>query len=303
MIKTLFFGLPAGISAIVLAGLLDDDYEIAGVVVPADRAPHLLPNEDAPYVLLPPRIAIDLPLLGGLPVDVLSIAAQAGLPVIAVRDFTHPETVAALASLEADVACVACFTRLIPPAILRLPRHGFLNLHPSLLPMYRGPEPVFWQLRDGAPMGVTVHYIDEGLDSGDIAEQAACSLPDGLAGAEIERRLMLEGLGLLQGILAELSHGVVRRRPQPPGGSYQGFPARDDFSLSPDWSARRAFNFMRATSDYRLPYRLDVDATTLWLDSAISYSLDSEIDRAVDIEGDDLLIRFNPGIVRARVSG
>ncbi|MEZ4640893.1 MAG: formyltransferase family protein [Caldilineaceae bacterium] len=47
-----------------------------------------------------------------------------------------------------DVACVACFNRIFPADLLTLP-HGFLNLHPSLLPHYRGPDPIFWQLRDG----------------------------------------------------------------------------------------------------------------------------------------------------------
>ncbi|MEZ4833421.1 MAG: formyltransferase family protein [Caldilineaceae bacterium] len=61
--------------------------------------------------------------------------------------------------------------------------HGFLNLHPSLLPHYRGPDPIFWQLRDGVePMGVTVHWMDVGVDTGDIAAQAPVALEDGLSG-------------------------------------------------------------------------------------------------------------------------
>jgi hypothetical protein len=80
------------------------------------------------------------------PADTLSVAWAAGLPVLAARDLAHADTLTTLAEFQADVACVACFTRRIPPAVLNRPRLGFLNIHPSLLPAYRGPEPVFWQL-------------------------------------------------------------------------------------------------------------------------------------------------------------
>lgn len=300
MLKILFFGLPAGVSAAALAGLVDGGAAVAGVVVPAARVPHLMPEQPAPFAWLPPRVTIGLPLSGTSPADTLGVAWLAGLPALAVRDYTHPDTLAALSDLGADVACVACFTQRIPAAVLHLPRHGFLNLHPSLLPHYRGPEPLFWQLRDGARTGATVHYMDEGLDTGDIAAQAAYELPDGLSGPEAERRLMLAGLDLLRDVLAELSQGIVRRRPQPPGGSYQGFPTAADFALSTSWSARRAFNFMRGTADYRLPYRVDVGGESLWLESAEAFSPDDATGRPLARDGSRVLIRFNPGTLRAR---
>ncbi len=136
---------------------------------------------------------------------------------------------------------MACFTQRFPAAVLRLPRLGILNIHPSLLPAYRGPLPIFWQLRDGAPTGATVHYMDEGLDTGDIAAQSDVFLPDGLPGPEVERMLMLAGLDLLRKVLAELARGIVRRRPQSPGGSYYSFPTEEDFILSTDGPAWRAF--------------------------------------------------------------
>lgn len=303
VLRILFFGLPAGVSAAVLAGLLDDGAEIAGVVVPAASVPHLMTDAARPFAYLSPPTTIRLPLAGAPQADTLGVAWSAGLPALAVRDFEHPDTLVALSALDAHVACVACFTRRIPAAVLRLPRQGFLNLHPSLLPHYRGPEPLFWQLRDGAPAGVTVHTMDEGLDTGDIAAQAAHALPDGISGPEAERRLMLAGLDLLRGVLADLSRGIVRRRPQPPGGSYHGFPTESDFVLSTVWPARRAFNFMRGTADYRLPYRVEVGGATLWLGSADSYSNESDLAQPLLREGDDFLIRFNPGVLRARANG
>lgn len=225
-LRILFFGMPVGVSAAVLRGLLDDGARVAAIVVPAAAIPHLLPVETSPIVPVTPFVPPLASFLvdGGPEADTLAVAGAAGLPVLAVRDFAAQETLAALGGLQPDVAVVACFTRRLPAALLALPRLGFLNLHPSLLPDYRGPRPVYWQLRHGAPAGVTVHYMDAGLDTGDIAAQRPVALPRDITEADAEYRLMAVGLELLRGVLEELARGVVRRRPQPPGGRYYGYP-------------------------------------------------------------------------------
>ena len=294
--RLLFFGLPAGVSAVVLRGLLDDGRDVAGVVVPAAAVPHLLPNLAPPVAHLSPPAIPTLSL--GEPTDLLALTWARGLPVVAVRDFDHPDALAALRAFAPDVAVVACFTRRIPPAALAVPRLGFLNLHPSLLPAYRGPQPLFWQLRDGAPTGATVHFMDEGLDTGDIAAQAAVPLPDGITGPEAERTLALAGLGLLRGVLDELAVGVVRRRPQGEGGSRQPAPADADFALSTEWTARRAFNFMRGTADWGRPYRIEINGRTEWLTAAEEWR-DLTLDRPSVRHGRHIVIRFAAGVLYA----
>jgi methionyl-tRNA formyltransferase len=222
--------------------------------------------------------------------------------VLAISDLLHPQTATALAGLEADVACVACFPRRIPEAILHLPRLGFLNLHPSLLPAYRGPSPLFWQLRDGAPTGVTIHYMDEAFDTGPIAAQQAVELPDGIGGPEADRLLTGVGIELLRGVLSDLAEGIARRQPQPAGGSYQGRPQDEDFALSTAWPARRAFNFMRGTADWGRPYVVSVAGESLRLVEAYAYN-ELELGRPSVRHGRNILIRFNPGILYARLSG
>ncbi|HMT21578.1 MAG TPA: formyltransferase family protein [Promineifilum sp.] len=197
---------------------------------------------------------------------------------------------------------VACYSRRIPTAALALPRHGILNLHPSLLPAYRGPTPVFWQLRDGAPTGVTVHYLGEELDAGDIAAQAECPLPDGINEGEGEGILMTAGLELLRGVLDDLARGIIRRRPQPPGGSYFGFPRESDFILPTTWSARRAFNFMRGTTGRGQLYPVELSGRVERLALADHYEPDLELDRPSVRHGRHILIRFSPGILYARTA-
>lgn len=300
--KVLFFGLPAGISAAVLAELTSWG-AVTGVVVPAAAVPHLLTDVASPVITLEPGRFDSLTIMGGQSrADTLGVAWEAGLPVLAVRDFAHPHAVSALRALAADVAVVACFTRRIPAALLAIPRHGFLNLHPSLLPDYRGPVPLFWQLRDGAPTGVTVHYMDDGFDTGDIVAQKALPLPDGSAGAESESTLMLAGVDLLRDILAELSRGVINRRPQPSGGSAQSFPQPGDFVLSTTWPARRAFNFMRGTAHFGVPYPVALAGDTVRLAVADHFEPAAELDRPSVRHGRSILIRFNPGILYARMA-
>ena len=302
-LRILFFGLPAGVSAMVLAGLLADGINVAGVVVPARAVPHLLPAGDLPWVYLESHRPAGLTLLGGSETaDTLGVAWAGGVPVLAVSDFDHADTLAALSTLRSEVAIVACFTQRIPDAVLRQPRYGFLNIHPSLLPAYRGPTPVFWQLRDGAETGVTVHALDEGLDTGDIAAQAAVPLSDGIGEAEAGRQLMQAGLELLRGVLGDMRRGVMHRRPQPPGGSYFGFPTEADFTLSTEWPARRAYNFMRATAQRGLPYRLEIAGKAELLASADHYEADLVLDRPSVRHGRHILIHFNPGILYARLA-
>ncbi len=228
----------------------------------------------------------------------LALARAYRLPVLAVAAFNHADTPAALAAFAPDVAVVTCFTRRIPPAALAVPRLGFLNLHPSLLPAYRGPQPLFWQLRDGATTGATVHYMDEGLDTGDIAAQAAVPLPDGISGPEAERTLALAGLGLLRGVLDELARGIVQRQPQAAGGSQQPAPTEADFALSTGWPARQAFNFMRGTADWGRPYRIEINGRTEWLAAAEEWRAVT-LDRPSVRHGRHVVIRFSPGVLYA----
>lgn len=298
--RILFFGLPAGISAVALRGLLDDGRDVVGVVVPAAAVPHLLPDDAPPARLAPPISPRGPSLALGEPDDLLGLAWWRDLPVLAVGDFGNGGTLDALSAFAPDVAVVACFTRRIPANVLAVPRFGFLNLHPSLLPFYRGPQPLFWQLRDGAPTGATVHTLDEGLDTGDIAAQAAVDLPDGVSGPEAERRLALAGLDLLRGVLDDLAVGIARREPQGEG-SYRPAPTDADFALSTEWPARRAFNFMRGTADWGKVYPVVVNGRTERLASADEWS-PAELDRPSVRHGRHIVIRFSPGVLYARLA-
>jgi len=291
--------MPNNTSATVLCALLDAGVELCGVVVAAGRV-------DGPPIAraLPIQTRSSLTIANPyLERTIVQIAWERDLPVFELRQPGAPETLAQLAELQPDVACVACFMQRIPPPLLALPPLGFLNMHPALLPDHRGPAPLFWIFRGGEPIaGVTIHFMDAGLDTGDIAAQASFALPDGVAGALVGQQCDALGGRLMLAVLRALRDGTQPRRPQPPGGSYQPWPTPDDWRIATSWTARRAFNFMRGTAEWGQPYIVHSGEQQIALATAIGYDSDAVLQEARVRVGEQVLIQFAEGVLRAWVA-
>jgi len=295
--RVLFLGMTNDTSATVLRALLDAGVAVCGVLVAADGA-------GGPPIaqVLPTQARSPLPIANPfLERTLAQIAWERDLPVFELRRPAATETLAQVAALQPDVACVACFSQRIPPPLLALPPLGFLNMHPALLPAHRGPSPLFWVFRDGEQdAGVTIHFMDAGLDTGDIVAQASFALPDGTAGAVAQQHCDALGARLMLEVLHGLRDGMLSRRPQPPGGSYQPWPTRDDWRIATSWTARRAFNFMRGTSEWGQPYIVQVGEQQIALATAITYDSHELLPKAFVRVGDEVLIQFAAGVLRAR---
>jgi len=98
-----------------------------------------------------------------------------------------------------DLFVVAAYGKIIPQEIIDIPEHGVLNIHPSLLPLYRGPSPVAGQILDGATqVGVSIMLIDKEVDHGPIIAQSALPMPEELPTTEVlEHELAQVGAKLL----------------------------------------------------------------------------------------------------------
>jgi methionyl-tRNA formyltransferase len=279
----------------VLRALLDAVVDVCGVLLAADRA------GGPPITRIAPArspLPIANPFLGR---TIAQIAWEHDLPMFELRQPGAPETLALIAELQPDVACVACFSQRIPTPLLALPPLGFLNMHPALLPAHRGPAPLFWVFRGGEPTaGVTIHFMNARLDSGDIAAQESFALPDGIAGVAAERQCNAIGGRLMLAVLQGLRDGTLSRRPQPPGGSYQPWPTRDDWQLETSWTARRAFNFMRGTAEWGQPYIVRAGDQQIALATAIAYDPHELLKEAFVRLGDEIWIQFAAGVLRAR---
>ena len=98
-----------------------------------------------------------------------SLALENGVPVLQPRRIREPESVAELAALAPEVIVVMAYGQILPKAILDLPTKACLNLHASLLPLYRGAAPIQASILAGdAESGIAVMWMDEGLDTGDV---------------------------------------------------------------------------------------------------------------------------------------
>lgn len=296
--RIVYFGTVSEFSRAALSVLLDHGLDVCGVIVPAAR------SDDRPSIApLVPLNHSPLPILNPFADDtIIQLAWARHIPVYEVSRLAAPKTLSALSFLQPDIACVACFPKRIPASVLRLPRFGFLNLHPSLLPHYRGPYPLFWMFRNGETnTGVTIHFMDECFDSGDIVAQAPIDLPDGVSGEEADRLCATLGGQLLVEVIESLGRGTLMRRKQPDGGSYYPAPTNDDFEIDRSWPARRAFNFMRGTSEWGRAYPIEIDAERWALRRAVAYTVDERLNRAYVLSGDEIAIQFNPGVLRAKV--
>jgi methionyl-tRNA formyltransferase len=299
--RAVFFGSDCLFSCIVLERLLAFA-PVAAVFVPAvgTGEPGIwslpLPGEAANR----PAAEPDLPAFLTARTTT-EVALRHAIPRFGVSSLKDPPAADIFAALAADVACVACFPRRIPDTNLAVPRFGFLNVHPSLLPRYRGPAPVFWQLQAGeTDTGVTVHWLDADLDTGDLAAQRAVPLADGLRGPAIDLRLAVAGGELLTDVLAALAAGRSERRPQPGGGTYQPWPAPKDFAFSTAWPARRIFNFVRGTSEWGLPYRVVMGERVFWVKDVVEWAPDGVLAETWMADGNTLLVQCTPGWVRLR---
>jgi methionyl-tRNA formyltransferase len=152
------------------------------------------------------------------PSPVAARAAELGIPVLHASRLTGDagqETLDRIAALDLDAAAVVAYGALVPAAGLSLPRHGWVNLHFSLLPAYRGAAPVQHAvIRQERVTGACVFQLEEGLDTGPVFSRLTRDLGPGETAGEVLADLAVSGAGLLAGTLAGLQDGTARAEPQ-----------------------------------------------------------------------------------------
>ena len=150
------------------------------------------------------------------------MAYEEDLPLLSWQRGDEAEISLKIAEFEPQLVICSCFPWRIPASLLAIPQHGWWNLHPSLLPAYRGPDPLYWQQQAGETRtGITLHQMDEEFDTGPILAAATVTL--NLAHLrESEQQLGAEGGSLVVNALQELMAGRLAARPQnEAGASYQ----------------------------------------------------------------------------------
>ncbi len=231
-----------------------------------------------------------------------SRAAERELAVRAVVDVTHPDVAAWVADLAPDFILVACFGRVLPESLCALAARDCLNLHPSLLPRYRGPVPLFWQLRDGtAETGITLHRVAPEIDAGPVVARARLALEPGADGDTHDARLAQAGVALFVDAVAD-DGPLAAEAQDESAATRQPLPRAGDFRVSTTWSARRVYAFMRGTAHWGMPYPVEVDGRERLLAGALAWSENTSPEAMATGEGDTVRLRCTPGVVEARLA-
>ncbi|MEW6263543.1 MAG: formyltransferase family protein [Thermodesulfobacteriota bacterium] len=146
---------------------------------------------------------------------VYRLAGSKGLEIIPEKGLSFTLLRSKLMAAGTDLLLVHAFKRRLPRAVYSAPRMGTVNIHPSLLPRYRGPAPAYWVLKNREiKSGLTAHFVDDGLDTGAIVHQVELPLrPDDTLESLLERQKALVN-DLMTETLRRLLDSGFKPRPQ-----------------------------------------------------------------------------------------
>lgn len=151
----------------------------------------------------------------------------------------NKEIVDTLKDINPDVICVVAYGKIIPKEILEIPKYGCVNVHPSLLPQYRGSAPIQWAILNGdKETGVTTMYLDEGMDSGDIILQTKTPIDKDETSGELWDRLSKIGAELLVETLEKIENKTAPRIKQPK--EFTLAPMLEKSQAKIDWESKTA---------------------------------------------------------------
>jgi methionyl-tRNA formyltransferase len=162
----------------------------------------------------------------------------------------QPETVEAIKALRPDIGISALFGYIIHQNVLELLPAGCLNIHPALLPYNRGAHPNVWSIIEGTPAGATIHYMDTGVDTGDIIAQRQVAVEPVDTGGSLYHKLERACVDLFSEVWASVRAGQVTRTPQPPdvGSTHRtrDVDGVDEIYLSRTYTAKELIDTLRA---------------------------------------------------------
>jgi methionyl-tRNA formyltransferase len=163
-------------------------------------------------------------------------ALEAELPVMQPTTLKDEAVFAELKAFAPELIVVAAYGKLLPNSILELPKYGCINVHSSLLPKYRGAAPINWAMVNGEKeTGVTIMYMAQALDAGDIISQRVTPIEPEENAEELYTRLAELGAELLSETVVSIANGTATRTPQ--DDSQHTYAPMLSRELSPiDWS-------------------------------------------------------------------
>lgn len=280
--RIVFMGT-ASFSLAVLKMLIEEDYNIVGVVTQPDR------YVGRKKVLTMPDVKVE--------------ALKYDIPVI--QPARIKEDYQAVADLKPDLIITAAYGQIVPQAVLNIPRLGCINVHASLLPLYRGGAPVHQAIIDGQEKtGATIMYMVKKMDAGDmIAQKEIPILEEDTVGILYDRLSDL-GAELLKETLPDILKGTNQRIPQDENlVTYAPTLSREDERLDWNMSARQVYNKVRGTNPWPGSYTTYQGKTVkIWAgqvhqcENAMKHHAHQDNGTIVKIFKDAIGVKVNDGV-------
>ena len=192
--NVIFMGTPA-FAVPCLERLIADGHRVSLVVTQADK-----PKGRGQKMTPPP---------------VKECALQHDIPVLQPASLKEAAVQETLRGYQPELIVVVAYGKILPRAVLEMPKHGCINVHASLLPRYRGAAPIQWAVLNGErESGVTTMFMDVGLDTGDMLLTDRCAIEPDMTAGELHDRLSVMGAQVLAKTLEALENGTLQRVPQ-----------------------------------------------------------------------------------------
>ncbi|MEI7027204.1 methionyl-tRNA formyltransferase [Paenibacillus sp. y28] len=226
-----FMGTPE-FAVASLQAVLEAGHRVLAVVTQPDRP------KGRKRELTPPPVKVE--------------ALKHGLPVLQPEKLRKSDELQQIINLKPDLIVTAAYGQILPKSLLEAPAYGCINVHASLLPRYRGGAPIHYAVMNGDEVaGVTIMYMAEGLDTGDMISKIEVPITDEDTTGTMFHKLSLAGAQLLQRTLPLFEQGPVAGEPQAESeATYAGNIRREDERI--DWSrdARSLFNHIRGLNPF-----------------------------------------------------
>lgn len=242
-IRILFMGTP-DFAIPSLQALLDEGYNVIAIVTQPDKP------TGRKRILTATPVKVE--------------AMKHNIPVLQPIKLRDPASVEIISELKPDLIVTAAYGQILPKTILDLPAYGCINIHGSLLPQYRGGAPIQYAIMNGdKKTGVTIMYMAEGLDTGDMLCKVEVPITDQDDTGSMFDKLSIAGAKLLKSALPDLLAGRLKGIPQNSNdATYAKNISRDDEQIRWERTSQEIFNQIRGLHPWPIAY-------TLWNDQRL----------------------------------
>lgn len=192
--RIVFMGTP-DFAVPCLQALIDDNHDVCAVYTQPDKP------KGRHGVMTPPPVK--------------ALALEHNIPVYQPKSLKNDEAKADFVSLNADLAIVVAYGKILPEEFLNAPKYGCINMHASLLPRLRGAAPIQWSIVNGDKMsGVTSMQMDVGLDTGDMLITKAIGIGENETAEELHDRLSVLGAEVMRETISQLQANNLEPKKQ-----------------------------------------------------------------------------------------